>query len=255
MRCSLVVCAAILLVGSSVLPASAQKATSNDTDRVVRTIIVSDANNESTSSTPVDTSEAATTVRPGAPGEPSRRYNANRAAAPQATDADIRFMQHMIPHHAQALDMTALVAERTDDRALRQLARRIELAQADEIAQMAGWLADHEAEVPPLPAAVDGPDSAPVRDPSHAMNPPMQMEGMLNADQMQQLADATGERFERLFLEFMIMHHEGAITMVETLYKSDRGGQTSTVNALAMHIESAQVTEIARMRQMLAAYE
>jgi uncharacterized protein (DUF305 family) len=78
---------------------------------------------------------------------------------------------------------------------------------------------------------------------------------MLSAAQMQQLADAEGATFERLFLEFMIMHHEGAITMVETLYASDRGGQTSTVNALASHIESAQVTEIARMRQMLAAYE
>ena len=255
MRCSLVVCAAILLIGSSLLPATAQKSGLAEAHRVVRTVIISDAQDDLQSAAPSDTSEAASTVRPGAPGEPGRRYSANRDAAPEATAADIRFMQHMIPHHAQALDMTALVEERTDDESLRQLARRIELAQADEIAQMAGWLADHDADVPPLPAAVDGPDGAPVRDPSHAMNPPMQMEGMLTANQMQQLADATGERFERLFLEFMIMHHEGAITMVETLYESDRGGQTSTVNALAMHIESAQVTEIARMRQMLVAYE
>lgn len=255
MRCSSVVFAVILLVGSSVLPASAQKASTPEGDRVVRTIIVSDTNDASPSNTSADTSKAAATVRPGAPGEASRRYEATPDAAPKATAADIRFMQHMIPHHAQALDMTALVEERTDDRALRQLARRIELAQADEIAQMAEWLAAHEADVPPLPAAVDGPNGAPVRDPSHAMHPPMQMEGMLTADQMQQLAEAEGEQFERLFLEFMIMHHEGAVTMVETLYASDRGGQTSTVNALAMHIESAQVAEIARMQQMLAAYE
>ena len=255
MRCSSVVFAVMLLVGSSLLPATAQKSTSDDADRVVRTIIVSDTNDASPASTPADTSKATSTVRPGAPGEASRRYEATPDAAPEATAADIRFMQHMIPHHAQALDMTALVEERTANESLHQLARRIELAQADEIAQMAGWLADHDAEVPPLPSAADGPNGAPVRDPSHAMHPPMQMQGMLTADQMQQLAEAEGATFERLFLEFMIMHHEGAITMVETLYASDRGGQTSTVNALASHIESAQVTEIARMQQMLVAYE
>ena len=254
MRLSIVVFTTVCLVGSSMLPASAQKASTPEADRVARTIVVSDTSSESGTETAADTSGAAT-VRPGAPGEPSQRYTATPDAAPEATAADIRFMRHMIPHHAQALDMTALVEERTDNETIHRLAQRIELAQADEIAQMAGWLADHEAEVPPLPAAVNGPEGAPVRDPSHAMNPPMQMEGMLNADQMQQLADAEGERFERLFLEFMIMHHEGAVTMVETLYESDRGGQTSTVNALAMHIESAQVTEIERMQQLLADYE
>jgi len=253
MRLSIIFATACL-VGSSVLPASAQKASTPEGDRVVRTIIVSDTSSDAKPEAAADTSGAAT-VRPGAPGEASRRYEATPDAAPEVTAADIRFMRHMIPHHAQALDMTALVAERTENETLRQLARRIELAQADEIAQMAEWLAGHDAEVPPLPAAVDGPDGAPVRDPSHAMHPPMQMEGMLTAGQMQQLAEAEGEQFERLFLEFMIMHHEGAVTMVETLYASDRGGQTSTVNALAMHIESAQVAEIARMQQMLAAYE
>lgn len=254
MRCLSVLVAATLLVGSSLLPATAQKSTPDEADRVARTFVVSDTEEESRSGARVDTSGAAT-VQPGAPGEPSQRYDANLDAAPKATAADIRFMQHMIPHHAQALDMTALVEERTDDATIHRLAQRIEMAQADEIAQMAGWLADHEADVPPLPAAVDGPEGAPFRDPSHAMNPPMQMEGMLSARQMQQLAEAEGDTFERLFLEFMIMHHEGAVTMVETLYESDRGGQTSTVNALALHIESAQITEIERMQQLLDNFE
>lgn len=247
--------AAACLLGSSLLPATAQKSDLAPAHRVVRTLVVSDASGSARSQAPADTSEAASTVRPGAPGTPSERYTATPDAAPEATAADVRFMQRMIPHHAQALDMTALVEARTSNDTLHQLARRIELAQADEIAQMATWLATHDADVPPLPASVDGPDSAPVRDPRHAMHPPMQMQGMLTANQMQQLAQAEGDTFDRLFLTFMIEHHQGAVTMVETLYESDRGGQTSIVNALAMHIESAQVAEIARMREMLAAYE
>lgn len=253
----------------------AQKAGMDDADRVVRTIIVSDTAGTSSS-----------VVRPGAPGEPSRAYDATTdRGAPAHTEADITFMQDMILHHAQALEMTALVEERTADEQLRSLALRIERAQADEIAQMVQWLHDRDAEVPALPPIVhesaagdaihnsqhsahhngsgttmdhehaDHSNSDHDGHANHAMHDHSDMVGMLSPDQMQQLADAEGERFEQLFLEFMIYHHEGAVIMVEELYQSPGGGQESTVDLFASHVESAQDTEIRRMQRMLTAYE
>lgn len=253
----------------------AQKADLDDADRVVRTIIVSDTAGTSSS-----------VVRPGAPGEPSRAYDTTTdRGTPAHTEADITFMQDMILHHTQALEMTALVEERTADERLRSLALRIERAQADEIAQMVQWLNDRDAEVPSLPPIVhesaagdaihssqhsahhsgsettmdhehaDHSDSDHDGHADHAMHDHSDMVGMLSPDQMQQLADAEGERFEQLFLEFMIYHHEGAVIMVEELYQSPGGGQESTIDLFASHVESAQDTEIRRMQRMLTAYE
>jgi uncharacterized protein (DUF305 family) len=189
------------------------------------------------------------------------------AAAPvtaqRPTDADVRFVRDMIPHHQQALDMTALVAARTESRALRLLAERIETAQRDEIAWMRAWLADHDAEAPDAHAGHDmhgghgsahdthgaAHGSAPVaHDMDHALMP-----GMLTPNEMNRLAAASGSIFEGLFLEGMIRHHEGALGMVRDLYASPGAAQTPDLFRFASDVEADQAAEIGRMRAMLAA--
>src|SRR5687768_13880678 len=118
------------------------------------------------------------------------------AAAAQPVPADVAFMQAMIPHHQQALHMAAMVPQRTTDRRLNLLARRIVVSQSDEIAWMMRWLEDHEA----------APADAHHHEGHHASMP-----GMLSAEEMSALADSAGPAFERLFLESMIRHHEGAL--------------------------------------------
>ena len=184
---------------------------------------------------------SAVIVQPGAPGESSRVVSAAAAAdlsKVQFTPADVRFMQGMIGHHAQALEMTELARSRASD-ALRKLAQRIELSQADEIAMMQEWL---KRRGQPLP------------DP-HAHHAPgaVLMPGMLSAAEMARLAAATGAAFDRLFLESMIKHHEGALTMVEELFKQPGAGQEADVFAFASDVDADQRMEIDRMRAALAA--
>jgi uncharacterized protein (DUF305 family) len=172
--------------------------------------------------------------------------------APQATaDAhvsethpDVRFMQQMIHHHAQALEMTRLVPARTPHEGLRLLAERIEVSQRDEIQQMQHWLRDrgHEA---PAPDPHRGHGSAH----HHAA-----MSGMLTHEQLTRLEAARGAEFERLFLEFMILHHQGALTMVAELFAGRGAAQDSEAFHLASEIESDQRLEIARMQQLLATF-
>lgn len=168
------------------------------------------------------------------------------AAAQRPTDADVRFVRDMIPHHQQALDMTALVAARTESRALRLLAERIETTQADEIAWMRAWL---EANDPHHGHAMDhgahshhgGAHG------DHAMMP-----GMLTPNEMARLAASSGIVFEGLFLEGMIRHHEGAVGMVRDLLATPGAAQTSDLFRFASDVEADQAAEIARMRAMLA---
>jgi uncharacterized protein (DUF305 family) len=151
--------------------------------------------------------------------------------------ADVRFMQGMIGHHAQAIEMTALLPERTRRDDMRLLARRIEVSQADEIQMMQRWLEGRGQEVP-------GPHA------HHAPGAPL-MPGMLTAEEMSRLAAASGAAFDRLFLELMIKHHEGALTMVEQLYSSAGAGQESEIYAFASDVVADQKMEIDRMRGML----
>jgi len=179
-------------------------------------------------------------VQPGAPGEPSREVAAGPAAStPGYAEADIRFMQGMIHHHAQALDMTALLSTRTEREDMKLLARRIDVSQTDEIKMMQTWLADRGAEVPDEHA-------------HHQPGAPL-MPGMLTADEMAELAAASGPEFDRLFLEFMITHHQGALTMVKELFASPGAGQESDIFAFASDVEADQSMEIERMGAMLAA--
>lgn len=180
-------------------------------------------------------------VQPGAPGEASRpfdRESLNEIEGAEYTRADVGFMQGMIHHHTQALRMTALVPGRTTDEAFRRMAQRMEISQTDEIAMMQSWLRDRDLE-------------APEGDP-RSDEPLMMMPGMLSPEQMQRLRESTGAEFERYFLEYMIQHHEGAITMVRDLYSTAGAAQESTINFFANEVDADQTIEIQRMQQMLA---
>lgn len=153
-----------------------------------------------------------------------------------STNADVRFIHGMIPHHAQALEMAALVPARAGREELRLMAERIAVSQQDEIAQMERWL---RARGHPLP------------DP-HAHHAAHEaMPGMLSPEEMARLAAASGAAFDRLFLELMIRHHEGALAMVAELFASPGAAQDSELYALASDVDADQRAEIARMRTLL----
>jgi uncharacterized protein (DUF305 family) len=156
--------------------------------------------------------------------------------------ADVRFMSGMIHHHAQAVLIADWAPTHDASPSLRALCERIVVGQRDEITLMRRWLqARHE----------DVPDS----NASHAMMPEMEpahmMPGMLTAAQLAQLDRARGPEFDRLFLTFMIQHHQGAITMVNQLFGQGAGEQ-ETVFRFASDVYADQSTEIARMQKMLA---
>lgn len=155
-------------------------------------------------------------------------------AGPGFTVADVRFMQHMIGHHAQAVRMAALVPTHGAGEPLQRLAQKIDISQRDEIAMMQRWLKERGQAVPEETQV-------------HAMDMP----GMLSPQQMQQLEAARGETFERLFLSFMIQHHRGALTMVEELFDSVGAGQDSEIFRFATDVDADQRDEIYVMQGML----
>ncbi len=180
-------------------------------------------------------------VQPGAPGEPSRLISAAEAsdlAGIRFTDADVKFMQGMISHHAQAIEMTELLASRSDRDMMRRLAQRIELSQEDEIAMMQEWLRSRGQAVAELDA-----HHAPGWEP---------MPGMLTEEEMGRLEQAQAVEFDPLFLELMIKHHRGALTMVDTLLSQRGAAQDSQLFAFTSDITSDQSMEIDRMDAMLA---
>jgi uncharacterized protein (DUF305 family) len=179
-------------------------------------------------------------VQPGAPGEPSRVIDARQASDLSQiayTAAETRFMQGMIGHHEQALEMTKLVPSRTSRADMALLAKRIEISQADEIEMMRDWLKSR-GEALPDPHAHHAPGAT-------------LMPGMLTASEMQQLSHANEAEFDRLFLTLMIKHHEGALVMVEELFSTPGAGQQSDTFAFASDVDADQRTEIARMSAML----
>jgi uncharacterized protein (DUF305 family) len=182
---------------------------------------------------------AAPIIQPGAPGEGSRLITPEKASAlagMQHTEADVRFVRGMIAHHAQALDMVDLLETRSEREVMRQLGRRIELSQEDEIRMMQEWLRARSLEVP----AADSHHA-------HGAHEP----GMLTAEQMTQLSQATGIEFDRLFLELMIQHHRGALTMVENLLAQQGAAQDPQLFAFTADITDDQSSEIDRMDVML----
>ncbi|HKE86674.1 MAG TPA: DUF305 domain-containing protein [Vicinamibacterales bacterium] len=179
-------------------------------------------------------------VQPGAPGQATRTITATRAtdtSAIQATATDVQFMQGMIAHHAQALEMTALLASRTNREEMRLLARRIELSQSDEIGMMQRWLTTRGQTVPDMHAHHDHGGAL--------------MPGMLTPEEMSRLEAAQGQAFDRLFLESMIRHHDGALTMVNDLFSTEGAGQEPEIYAFASDVDADQRIEIDRMSAML----
>ncbi len=192
---------------------------------------------------------APTIVQPGAPGESSRVIGAAAASDLSKvtfTPADVRFMQGMIGHHAQALEMTAIVRAQSQNEGIRALAHRIELSQADEIKMMQDWLTARGQTLPDPHAhhmaAAGG--AAPMA----ALMP-----GMLTPAELAELAAARGPELDRRFLQFMIKHHEGALTMVKDLLATPGAGQEADVFAFASDVDADQRMEIDRMRAALGA--
>lgn len=149
-------------------------------------------------------------------------------------EQDVAFVEHMIPHHRQALEMTALAREQASDARVENLAERISVAQLPEIVKMEGWISEWGVTTTTV-------------DPAHAGH--SAMEGMMTPDQMKELKSATGLAFDRRFLEMMIEHHMGAITMAE---EETRKGKDPEVVALANEIRGSQSTEVDEMQAILA---
>lgn len=178
-------------------------------------------------------------VQPGAPGKPSRELSASerpKAVASKHSPADTKFMQGMIGHHAQAVEMVDLLKTRTEREDMRMLGMRIEVSQNDEIKMMRRWLVDRGETVPSEHA--------------HHM-PGGMMPGMLTEDEMAKLRAAKGAEFDRLFLEGMIRHHGGALIMVQELQSSPGALQEAEIFDFVSHVDSDQRMEILRMNTML----
>ena len=180
-------------------------------------------------------------VQPGAPGEPARELSAEEAieiADTSYSPDDVRFMTDMIPHHHQAVEMAALVAERTNRQELIDVAGRIDKSQQDEIELMQGWLRERGEHVPDPTA-------------HHAMHTSHKMAGMATPEQMAELAASRGTAFDRLFLQLMITHHEGAVTMVEELLEQPGSAYDPVLFEFVGDITNDQTAEIERMNALL----
>jgi len=177
-------------------------------------------------------------VQPGAPGQPTRTLpSSTRATLPPSSPKDVEFMQGMIMHHAQAVEMTALIVERTENKELRLLGARITNSQTGEINFMRRWLA---ARGEPLFMSMTGM-------PGHSMLMP----GMLTPEQMDALRKTKGAEFDRLFLTGMIQHHNGALIMVKDLFDTAGAGQDAELFDFANDADNTQRAEIRIMQTML----
>lgn len=185
-------------------------------------------------------------VRPGAPGQPTRTLpSSTRAKLPPASAKDVEFMQGMIMHHAQAVEMTALIDARSKHKELRLLGARISQSQSDEMRFMTRWLQFRGQSVS-MPGM-----SASHSHGGHGSGSQMMMPGMLTAEQMAALKAASGDEFDRLFLSGMIQHHEGALVMVDDLFTTAGAGQDAELFNFATDVDSGQRAEIKVMKTML----
>ena len=183
-------------------------------------------------------------VQPGAPGKPSKRLPpSTTGVVPQLSPADVQFMQGMIMHHAQAVEMTALIPAHTDNPAIKTLGARISRSQTDEMNFMKRWLL---ARGEPASMAMAGMPNMDMQ------GKPMQaMPGMLTPEQMEALRAAKGPAFNRLFLAGMIQHHNGALTMVKQLFDTPGAGQDADLFDFATDADNTQRAEIKIMQSLL----
>jgi uncharacterized protein (DUF305 family) len=191
-----------------------------------------------------DSAPAPVIVQPGAPGKPSKTLPpSTKGTLPQPSQADVEFMQGMIMHHAQAVEMTALIPSHTENKDVRSLGARISSSQSDEIKFMKRWLA---ARGEPVSMAMPG-----MPDMDKSGQPMALMPGMLTPEQMDALRHAKGAEFDRLFLTGMIQHHHGALVMVKDLFDTAGAGQDAEVFNFATDVDSGQRAEIRIMQSML----
>lgn len=182
-------------------------------------------------------------VQPGAPGLPTKKLpRTTRAVLPPYSPADVKFMQGMIMHHAQAVEMTDLIESHTENKELRSLGARISRSQSDEIRFMKRWLTARGE-----PTSMPMPEMSGMHMPDHHM----MMPGMLTAKQMDELKNANGPAFVHLFLKGMIQHHKGALVMVKDLFDSAGAGQDAELFNFASDVDSGQRAEIRVMEFML----
>lgn len=189
-------------------------------------------------------------VQPGAPGQPTKSLPSNTTAKlPPRSAKDVEFMQGMIMHHGQAVEMTALIESRTQNKDVRLIGAKISQSQTDEINFMKRWL------------RMKGEDTAMSMKKSSDMDDDMDedshhhghslMPGMLTSAQMEELSKSKGEEFDRLFLKGMIQHHEGALVMVKDLFESAGAGQDAELFNFATDVDTGQKGEIKIMQSML----
>jgi uncharacterized protein (DUF305 family) len=188
--------------------------------------------------------EAPSVVQPGAPGQPSKRLPADtHGTLPAPSADDIAFMQGMIMHHSQAVEMTAMIPSHTTNAQVRLLGEKIRSSQTDEMNFMKRWLmARGQATSMAMPGMPD-------MDMSGAPMKPMP--GMLTPQQMDALKKAQGSEFDHLFLTGMIQHHNGALVMVKDLFASPGAGQDADLFNFATDADNTQRAEIRIMQDML----
>lgn len=196
----------------------------------------------------IDSGKPPVVVQPGAPGQPTRVLpTTTRAVLPPVSPKDVEFMQGMIMHHAQAVEMTALIESRTENKEVRLLGARISHTQAEEIGFMKRWLETRgEKDSMQMPEMSNMEMSGMSNHSHHQMMP-----GMLNSKQMQGLRNAKGAEFDQLFLKGMIQHHKGALVMVKDLFASTGAGQDAEIFNFATDVDSGQRAEIRIMETLL----
>ena len=195
-------------------------------------------------------SAAPTIVQPGAPGAGNKTLSKDAATASEApktpSKADVDFMQGMIMHHSQAVEMTEILKTRTKDPAIMEIGKKIDVSQTDEMRWMKQWLTDRGFPISAAPMA--GMDMKDMK--GMDMSMPM-MPGMLTPAQMDTLHKATGAEFDHLFLTGMIQHHTGALQMVKDLFANPGAGQDPQLFDFASDVDNTQQAEIDIMRHML----
>jgi uncharacterized protein (DUF305 family) len=195
-----------------------------------------------------DSNVSPVVVQPGAPGQPTQILpSSTKAKLPPRSTKDVEFMQGMIMHHAQAVEMTALIESRTQNKELRLLGARISQSQSDEMNFMKRWLEVRSEKISmPMPEMSMDMPGMDMSSHQHTLMP-----GMLTPKQMDALRKANGKEFDSLFLSGMIQHHNGALVMVEDLFNTTGAGQDAELFNFATDIDSGQRAEIKIMQTML----
>jgi uncharacterized protein (DUF305 family) len=192
-------------------------------------------------------------VQPGAPGQPTKTLPpTTKGTLPPPSSKDVEFMQGMIMHHAQAVEMTALIESRTENKDIRLLGAKISQSQVDEMEFMKRWLEVRgESVTPPMSGKHDSHAHGSHHSGNHSAHNHSLMPGMLTPEQMEALKKAKGADFDRLFLTGMIQHHDGALIMVKELFATPGAGQDAELFNFATDVDNSQQAEIKIMRNLL----